>query len=734
MIKCSEIFIKQVVNNEMSENQYDTITNSVNKFIERFGAWKDKKIVLYGIGQYTAALLSQLKGFHIIGLMDGDKSHLGKEVYGYKVLALEEAEKKADFIIINTSPFYWEMIFQRIEDSRIPIYYANGELAHRKRIAHIIDERCKISLDTMKQRIDCADIVSFDFYDTLVMRLVYGAGDVLKVMEKRICNDFGEKIPFIELRNKAAAELAGKEYTLDEIYQCMEKYVGHVKSKRMKSLELDTEMKLTVARNDMVELYDYAIRKGKEVYILSDMYLSGNIIKTIAAGCGIRVNSDNLWVSCEVGKSKKSGDMWKLFSEKKAGKKIVHFGDSIIGDEEQPKNVGVDAIHIPSAVELLENSALVKITPYINSLHSSLVTGILLNEIFNSPFTYDKTGKVLEIESYGVLGKCIFGDITLTYLLKILSEVKNRKIENLVFLARDGYLLKQSFEILCRKTGMDISSSYLYVSRRAILSAASDKKEAYLSLMKSDYNGSFETYLRDRFDISVDVKDIHRHQECRMPNDFQTIIEWLQPYEEEMNCRLEHDRENYRKYLRNFEWEKKSAVVDICYTGSIQYWLSQVTGTEITGFYFVADLSEENLLNKVNPMISCFQEKEDLKAEKSCIWKNHKLIESLYTAPYGMVKSVDKYGNCETYSSGNNQEHFIEREQINAGINEFIDEYIEICEEIGLDIWSFERDSKFTDTLFGVFFGSDIAYGEKIRKCFWHEDGFINSSKEYSLF
>lgn len=718
----------------MSENQYAAFTNSVNKFIECFTNRKDKKMVLYGIGQYTAALLPQLSDFRIIGLMDGDESNIGKEIYGYKVLALEEAEKKADIIVINTSPFYWEMIFQRIEGSRIPVYFANGELAHRKRTVCAIYERCRLSPDTVKQKIDHAEVVSFDFYDTLVMRLVYGAGDILKVTEKRIAKEFGEKIPFVELRNKAAAELTGKEYNLDEIYHCMERYVGSRKSKRMKSLEVDTEIKLTTARKDMAELYDYAVRKGKEVYILSDMYLPGTVIERIAAGCGISINKNYLWISCELGKSKKSGEMWKLFREKTAGRKTVHFGDSFTGDEEQPRKEGIDTVHIPNAAELLASSALAQITPCINSLHSSLVMGILSDELFNSPFIYGNAEEALEIASCRIFGKSVFGDMAFTYLLKILSEVKKQNIENLVFLARDGCLLKQSFELLCRKTGMDISGSYLYVSRKAILSAASDRKEAYFKLVKSDYNGSFETYLEDRFDISIDTNDTHGHQKCSMPNDFQKISEWLRPYEEEINCRLENYRQNYRKYLKNFEWEKKSAIVDICYTGSIQYWLSRITGTEITGFYFVADLSEDNLFNKVNPMISCFQEETDFKAAKSCIWKNHKLIESFYTAPYGMIKSVDEDGNCETYPLGNNQKHFMEREQINAGINEFIDEYVEICKKTGLDVWSIESDSGFTDRLFGAFWDGNIVYGEKIKKCFWHEDGFINSAKEYSLF
>lgn len=718
----------------MDKNQYAAFQNSANEFIEQFGDRKDKKMVIYGIGQYTAALLPKLNGFQIIGLMDGDHSNIGKAIYGRKVISLEEAEREADFIVINTSSFYWEMIYQRIENCSIPVYYANGELAHKKENSYIIDERCKVSFDAVKREIDCVDVVSFDFYDTLVMRLVYSPGDILKVTEQRIRHELGREIAFTELRTRAAAELEGREYGLDEIYQYMEKYIDQSICDRMKLLELDTEMKLTVARKDVAALFHYAVETGKEVYILSDMYLAGETIKKIAAKCGIEVEKTNLWISCEIGKSKKNGGMWELFAQKNAGRKAIHFGDSLTGDEEKPRNAGIAAVHLPGPAELLRNSALVKITPYINSLHSSFTMGIILNELFNSPFAFENAGEALEIKSCKSFGKCIFGDVTLTYLSKVLSGVRSQKIENLIFFARDGYFLKRDFDIFCKQIGANVHSDYLFVSRKMILSAASDHKEAYLRLVKSDYNGDFASYLRDRFGIEIEENDIHINQKCCMPNDYQEVSGWLKPYGEAIDSSLTRYRNNYKNYLDQIDWKKKCGVVDICYTGSIQYWLSRIINTEITGFYFVADISDENTFSKANPMLPCFQDKEDMRAEKSCIWRNHKLIESFYTAPYGMVKSIDESGNFETYLPGNNQRHFIEREQMNAGVIEFISEYIELYTGVELDLCAQTLDHKFTDALFGVFFDGDIVYGEAIKNCFWHEDGFINSSKEYSLF
>ncbi|HBA68602.1 MAG TPA: hypothetical protein DCZ40_04500 [Lachnospiraceae bacterium] len=97
-------------------------------------AFKDKhrlRIAIYGTGRMTATLLERLKGFCIVGLLDRDRAMLGKEMYGVKVIGREEAEKDADIIVINTSETYWNTIYKRIQDWKIPIYFRNGICASK---------------------------------------------------------------------------------------------------------------------------------------------------------------------------------------------------------------------------------------------------------------------------------------------------------------------------------------------------------------------------------------------------------------------------------------------------------------------------------------------------------------------------------------------------------------------------------------------------------------------------
>ena len=80
----------------MDNNQYNSFIKSAEKFIEVFEEYKNKNIVLYGLGQYTATLINLAKEYHFIGLLDGDEKNISKRVYGLKVLSLDHPDLRRD--------------------------------------------------------------------------------------------------------------------------------------------------------------------------------------------------------------------------------------------------------------------------------------------------------------------------------------------------------------------------------------------------------------------------------------------------------------------------------------------------------------------------------------------------------------------------------------------------------------------------------------------------------------
>ncbi len=127
MKRMQEYFNKEQYN---MEKDVGTYFEEIRTFRKNFLEKKDSNIVLYGIGRYTATLVPALKEeFHFTGLMDKDPANHGKILHGLPILSLQEAEEQADLIIINVSATYWRIIYRRIKDSRIPVYFLNGCLA-----------------------------------------------------------------------------------------------------------------------------------------------------------------------------------------------------------------------------------------------------------------------------------------------------------------------------------------------------------------------------------------------------------------------------------------------------------------------------------------------------------------------------------------------------------------------------------------------------------------------------
>lgn len=147
------------------------------EFEENFSEYKEKRIVLYGIGRFSATLIPMLDNWNIVGLMDKNPEKTGTYVYGLPVLGLEEIESKADLIIINTSGTYWDLIYQRIKHLNVPVYYRNGEKAEDAVIQEDI-EYWNSSFWQLENTINSYDIISFDFFDTLFCRRTYMSSDI----------------------------------------------------------------------------------------------------------------------------------------------------------------------------------------------------------------------------------------------------------------------------------------------------------------------------------------------------------------------------------------------------------------------------------------------------------------------------------------------------------------------------------------------------------------------------
>lgn len=193
--------------------------------------------------------------------------------------------------------------------------------------------------------------VSFDLFDTLLERDVDRPVDVfLRVGDIVLGAGKGERFQ----KDRIAAEKAARETapngeaTLDDIYEVFVK-AGYDRetAEALKVEEVRSELNGCFVKSSMKPVYDAALKRGKTVFLISDMYLPPEVISGMAARCGYE-GYEKLFVSNEYGVSKRSG---KLFDEvlREYGlskRDLVHIGDSIGADLLGARKAGIAALPV----------------------------------------------------------------------------------------------------------------------------------------------------------------------------------------------------------------------------------------------------------------------------------------------------------------------------------------------------------------------------------------------------
>lgn len=354
------------------------------EFRDVFAPYKEKRIILYGTGRRTLELLSLKLDFHFVALMDKNPDLVGQKIYGLSVVNLHEAEQIADIIIINSSETFWNTIYKRIVHSRIPVYFRNGDIATIKEP----DGKQNIfywkqNMHHMQKIVYLYDVVSFDMFDTLVTRKVVSPEDIFEIIQREKKNNF------IEWRYQAIRELENENYSLDELYRKEEKINGLKKYslEELKKYEIETERALIFPRKTMIDFFNQLCEMGKDIYIISDMYLPAQILKEILDDCGLNINIERILVSSEIKTSKKDLGLWKYYQEHYIkGRSAIHIGDNYQTDVINPRKFGIHSYYVMSTVEMLRCSSAFEAYDSICTLEDSIKVGSAISEKFNDPF------------------------------------------------------------------------------------------------------------------------------------------------------------------------------------------------------------------------------------------------------------------------------------------------------------------------------------------------------------
>lgn len=520
----------------------------------------------------------------------------------------------------------------------------------------------KGALEYIKEGIGSSDneFVSFDIFDTLILRPFYEPTDILELCDEKFRKLTGSNISFAKIRKNAESILRSNHWkthpgdediTLSEIYDCIEKTYNISPDivKAMQEEETGLEIKFAKRRNTGCSLFEFAKSLKKKVLLVTDMYLERDTIEAILNKNNI-TGYERLYISCEERRLKYNGGLFNcvLRDYPEAKNNLVHIGDTWNSDIEGSKKAGFESIFLPKGKEIFEN----KISGYVTNQCASLGHGVagqildanktienigiksmmalVTNKYFDNPYRLFNEQSNLNADPF-FIGYYTVGMHLLGMCKWIDEEVKAKNCKTIRFLSRDGYLPMKAYEIYKKYSGNDVEISYLQTSRKSLLPVMINSKLSFYQLPVEYRAHTAKTLLKLISFASKDLSEIEikalLHKDginyTKPIADEEEYTTLIGSYLNNIYSEEKHEaaKEKVRAYFKRVN--KSDIAFDMGYSGRIQAAISDACGFPVDVLFLHEDYKSSNKMKAYSGFkVSSFY---DFRPSVSGLFREHLL-------------------------------------------------------------------------------------------------------------
>lgn len=431
----------------------------------------------------------------------------------------------------------------------------------------------KYDREIIQRKIDKAEIVSFDIFDTLVFRLVNKPSDIFEFVSLRYNSKseredmvFNFRSERIKAEEKTRLKSGRREVTLFEIYQNIGNYNNKLKRKLIDE-ELLCEKTFILPNMEMIGLYKYALKKNKKVIIISDIYLSETFIAEVLEKCGI-TGYNRLYVSSEHKVTKSSGELFRhvLKSESIPVNKWLHIGDDLKSDIINPSKFGIKTCHYKRRIN------------HPKELHIEDYVFLNIAQEYRRKEKYRKLKRESanknnhDPDAYK-FGYHIFGILILGYINWLHNKFLQNKISSVFFFSREGYFIKKAYDFYFGDGEWEgLKTNYLYVSRKSLYLPALTKGillDDFLLFYPMEGKKVFENLcsLGICKEDALQFMDAHKLGADEPANVLNRYLDELKGLIDKSN---KYRLQNTESYLSQFDFSGNFAIVDVGWSGGMQ--------------------------------------------------------------------------------------------------------------------------------------------------------------------
>lgn len=623
----------------------------------------NKRIIVYGSGERCREFIENNKSACIVGILDRFK--VSGVIYGYPIITWDKVDSlKADMLIIASMDCWYREIYERVFSACIAKGLGIYSMFGQNLMAYFGNPYSKkvssTNLSKIKKIIDEHDVISFDVFDTLLTRLVVHPQDVFALVEISLKRQ-GINISDFKY-HRISSELESDGRKLDDIYFTMKKKLSLSDEliETIKKTEIHVEEQVLQARREVFELYKYSKNNNKIIIIVSDMYLPKQVISDLLHANGIE-ESERVFVSCEEGADKANG-LYDIVKEKIGReKKYIHLGDNQFLDGICPKNSGMDSYVIPRAYDYFLSCGFDNTSNYINTINDSRIIGnIMANHFSNrSKLCFISLKEVADIF-------CV--PFVILYLDRIIKLAKQNNYDGILFPARDGYILKDLYDIIAERYGLTTNTYYIASSRKLMIRTGIDNRNDLEYSYK--YAKLIEKPIHNLYGLTVD--------DIRCEDSYANI----QLCENLIKSKSAKTREKYKAYLQNKTINLKGSYLlcELNGQGTTQYYLSRFFDKRLDTVYLVRWHNGDAL--ESTAVYDFFKDEE----RYSCLNYRFDILESFFSAPHPSI--IDLTDNLDPiYSFDNRSEKQIivmkkMQEHAKKRVLDFFNDKYDICNAI----------------------------------------------------
>lgn len=569
------------------------------------------------------------------------------------------------------------------------------------------------------------DLVTFDVFDTALVRGVLRPEGIFLQMAIEakasgiLSQGLLERLDFIKARQHAEREarchawetMGLVEVRLEEIHACLAADLELDESRAQALMVLEQKIELVHAlRNPFVgRLFEQAKNGGKKIGFISDMYLDETLVASLLGQAGYG-KYDFLFVSSSSRKTKASGSLFKevLNTQRIASEKWLHVGDNLDSDVKRARELGIHTLHyekcetrIKSHPGIGRQARGLLSQPGVDeaSLFRSIVNGLIAARYFASPDVKapnsDSNPDFWMDWGYQHAGPLLAG-----FGSWIVREVSRHSFQDVYFLSRDGYLIKEVVDRMLRAgfgAKQAVRTHYLYASRRAFNLAAIEKlDDDSQDFLVSGTSRMTPRQFLARIDINID-----RHLDAVAGVGFASpdeVVEGALGYgylrallRELGDIVLERARSELGALNHYFRGEGlleggQMAIVDLGWHGTLQNSMDRLirrmgATTRLTGYYMGTFPAAKRYADRGQKMHGYLCEEGNPVELHAAIRTSVELFEWVFSAPHGSV--------CNFHATAEGIEPVFadfefEAERweaafaMQAGIFRFIDDYLSI--------------------------------------------------------